>query len=73
MDKTDAAVWGYLQHSWDSAYTFEYDTTPGVRKPFRVRRRDNQSRKLEAETPDALGDLIDEDYWREPVPREVAP
>lgn len=73
MDKADAAAWGSLQHSWDSAYIFEYDARPGVRKPFRVRRRDDQPRTLIAETPDELGHLIEEDYRRKPVPREVAP
>jgi hypothetical protein len=73
MDKTDAAVWGSLQNHWDSAYIFEYDATPGIRKWFRVRRRDDQAKILEAETPDELGHLIEEDYRRKSVPREVAP
>lgn len=72
MDKADSAVWGFLRHRWDSAYLFEYDSTPGESKPFRVRRRDDLTRMLEAETPDQLGHMIDEDYLREPVPREVA-
>jgi hypothetical protein len=73
MDKADANVWGYLQYHWDSAYLFEYDGTPGTRKPFRVRRRDDQSRTLDAETPDELGHIIEENYRSKPVPREVAP
>lgn len=73
MDRADAAVWGYLRWSWDTAYQFEYDARPGVRKPFRVRRRDDPARMLEAETPDELGHLIEEDYRRKPVPREAAP
>lgn len=73
MDKAGAAVWGYLRWSWDTAYQFEYDSTPGVRRPFRVRRRDDPARMLEAKTPDELGHLIEEDYRRDPVPREVAP
>jgi hypothetical protein len=73
MDKADAAVWGCLQHHWESAYIFEYDTTPGIRKPFGIRRRDDQARKLESDTPDEIGNLITEDYRGDPVPREVAP
>ena len=73
MDRADATVWGYLQHHWDTAYQFEHDPTPGNHKPFQVQRRDDEAKTLEAETPDALGHLIDEDYRSNPVPREVAP
>lgn len=73
MDMADANAWGCLQHHWDSAYQFEYDDSAGVRQPFRVRRRDDPAQLLEAETPDELGHMIEEDYRRNPVPREVAP
>lgn len=73
MDKPDTAAWGDLQYHWDTAYQFEYDRAPGSQTPFRVRRRDDLARMLEAETPDELGDMIEEDYRRKPVPREVAP
>lgn len=65
MDRADANIGGNLQHHWDSAYTFEYDTTPGVGEPFRVRHRDDESRTLKAEALDALGHMIDEHYRRE--------
>lgn len=73
MDRADAAVWGYLRYHWDTAYQFEYHDDPGNPKPFRVRRRDDQSKTLEAEAPDELGPLIEQDYRDKPVPREVAP
>jgi hypothetical protein len=73
VDKEDETVWGYLQHHWDTAYEFEYDKTPGTAKPFRVRRKDDQAKTLEAETPDELDTLIAEDYQLKPVSREVAP
>lgn len=73
MDRADEMVWGYLQHHWDTAYEFEYDETPGNRKPFRVRRKDDRAAVLEAETPDELDHLIETDYRSKPVPREVAP
>jgi hypothetical protein len=73
MNKPDAAVWADLQYHWDSAYQFDYSEDPGDRKPFRVTRRDDPAKVLEAETPDELGRMIAEDYRRNPVPREVAP
>jgi hypothetical protein len=73
MDRADTAEWEYLQYHWATAYQFEYDDTPGNSKPFRVRRLDDLASTLEAGTPGELGDMIDEDYRRKPVPREVAP
>lgn len=73
MDNSDANAWGCLRHHRDSAYQFEYRDTAGVRKPFRSRRRDVLARLLQAGTPDELGYMIEEDYRRKSVPREVAP
>lgn len=72
MDRADAQVWQYLRHHWDGAYEFRCNDTPGVIRPFGVKRRDGEG-EIWAETPDALDRLIAEDYRRKPVPREVAP
>lgn len=73
VNRADAAAWDLLRFNWDSAYLFEYDSDPRIPKPFRVKRKDDPAKVLEAETPNELGDMIDEDYKRKPVPREVAP
>ncbi|MBO0839048.1 MAG: hypothetical protein J2P28_26545 [Actinobacteria bacterium] len=71
MDRADGNVWGSLQHHWDSAYQFDYDSTTGTRKPFRVWRQDDATEMLGAGTPDELGHMIEEDYRRKPVAPEV--
>jgi hypothetical protein len=70
-DLTEMDSYAMLCQDWGSAYRIT--RTPGAAHPYHAERRDDRAVVLTAAAPDALRDLIRDDYLARPVPREVAP
>ena len=71
VDPFTSEEWRLLLLGWDEAYDFAHD--PRQPEPFSAARRDKLATVLRAPTPEALRNLVTEDYASCPVARKPAP